>query len=791
MSQPGCMVTQSPASRPHSPPYHSSVPSVGSRSAGNRSRSRSRSRSRGRSLGRSAQGYSPRRSVSSMKTLFPLTLSPSFHTTSSTTSTDEYPFSSSPEMDASNEPLAGCNFPEMLVWDLETSEAVFRTKSMTAGSPSTGLQISNEQLDDKSDPSRSMASSVASGLDPPPSIRMRGHSITTAATSVSDRRSSSFSHKLNLRSLPSSQPSSPTMTRHQGTWFDAEADADADTQADARSMPEMSGALGRGDSHRFGSRQSSDSAGLESGVPKQAVARQMSERPSMDDCGRPYTSMGHTLIERARVVHIPPSAIPKRKPSLNRSHHRTFSDSSASIASFHEASAMTIASHDGLQSGLNGDMQQASSASLHTRALSSGKTLVNISRPSSIDQESQRLEALRQHQAASPFPQDLGETILVDEETQHTPAADGHFAPTRTSMHSPGANRDRRANTNHHAQPGLRVSAILTPLAIPGIPLPPEVVETLRVSVSCFPETMLLTTSLSIETIRTYSKKFRHRRHSDNDLQGDSRSLYSAAESIAKPQRKWNLHWFGHHHRNKLQQQQQQSQPQLDYPPRPTSSFSTTSSPINPAHRSIIPIKNIFPSGSDYLCDALYAHVLAYNYIGTLCAPTQVSHAQYPGAGFQGHRPSGSSMDDRSRNTRIPRKAASVLGMQDVTSGHMPPSPMSPQRSRSRRLLSREHFDRISSGSRSSSRVGPAGMVQLGSGTSETPGMRDLHAELEKCIALLVSTLKKTEAESPDYGDGGDTTTLLIREREVHDESGEVDVLLIRALCEVVRIGES
>ncbi|KXJ93830.1 hypothetical protein Micbo1qcDRAFT_158719, partial [Microdochium bolleyi] len=30
-------------------------------------------------------------------------------------------------------------------------------------------------------------------------------------------------------------------------------------------------------------------------------------------------------------------------------------------------------------------------------------------------------------------------------------------------------------------------------------------------------------------------------------------------------------------------------------------------------------IKSVFPNGTDYLCDALYAHLLTYNYIDSLC----------------------------------------------------------------------------------------------------------------------------------------------------------------------------
>jgi hypothetical protein len=93
------------------------------------------------SFKRSAQGQgsAPRRSVSSMTRLLPLILSP----TASSLST--LPVTSFPvtKMATIYEPAMECNFPELLARDLEVSEAVFTSKSMTAGCPSSGLATSS------------------------------------------------------------------------------------------------------------------------------------------------------------------------------------------------------------------------------------------------------------------------------------------------------------------------------------------------------------------------------------------------------------------------------------------------------------------------------------------------------------------------------------------------------------------------------------------------------------------------------------------------------------------------
>ncbi|ODA83052.1 hypothetical protein RJ55_01561 [Drechmeria coniospora] len=123
------------------------------------------------------------------------------------------------------------------------------------------------------------------------------------------------------------------------------------------------------------------------------------------------------------------------------------------------------------------------------------------------------------------------------------------------------------------------------------VPLPPDTMETLRVSISCFPETMLLSSSLTVDTIRTYSKKARQ-----PELRETSRrSLWRKV--VRRPESRLDL----------------------------------------ASGRPWEPLKNVFGCCSDYVCDALYAHIVAYNYVCVLA---------------------NSSGDDE-----IPKKAASLLGL--------------------------------------------------------------------------------------------------------------------------------
>ncbi|KAI8623123.1 hypothetical protein F5Y19DRAFT_393377 [Xylariaceae sp. FL1651] len=191
---------------------------------------------------------------------------------------------------------------------------------------------------------------------------------------------------------------------------------------------------------------------------------------------------------------------------------------------------------------------------------------------------------------------------------------------------------------------------------LPPRSLPPNVLETLQVSVTNFPDTMLQCSSVSIETIRDRAQRLRYNPESPrSDLQATCFNQPDYQQS--KP--KWK--WLG-----SSKKQQQQSLPDI---------------PLPSIKCEWAAIKSIFPKGRDDHCDALYAHLLAYSYITSLCSrpalnnptglprPTTPWTTKRPNTG----RSASSAEPDLYTSTpprpsfsdsnRIPPKAVSLLGM--------------------------------------------------------------------------------------------------------------------------------
>lgn len=382
-----------------------------------------------------------------------------------------------------------------------------------------------------------------------------------------------------------------------------------------------------------------------------------------------------------------------------------------------------------------------------------------------------------------------------------------------------------------------------------GIPLPQEVLEALRVSISCFPETMLLTSSLSIEMIRAYSKKLRHQTDPGHHLESDgSQSMHSTSSHNARIARRWNLSWLNHGQRSRPQQQQQQYHNSTSSDLSSSLDAASVVSSVDPQTRappSWAPIKTIFPTASDYLCDALYAHLLAYNYINTLCPARTGAPRSHINRSHSDSDSRSNSQPDRAPRSApglgIPHKAASLLGMDDdrrhpvaaeaaaarqrqrqhqhrqqQQQQRSPGDRLQPQ-TRHRRLLARrgagdlpfgDAFPLLSPNSSSSSNIsggGGTGGMEASSSSSSPPSsseaaaaamMREVQAGLGRCVALLVATLKRTAAggagaaEASGGGVDGEAGLLLACEQAAREADGGVDPVLLRALCEVVRCAE-
>ncbi|KAJ9155302.1 hypothetical protein NKR23_g1931 [Pleurostoma richardsiae] len=212
-------------------------------------------------------------------------------------------------------------------------------------------------------------------------------------------------------------------------------------------------------------------------------------------------------------------------------------------------------------------------------------------------------------------------------------------------------------------------------------------------------------------------------------------------------------------------------------PSTPTNVSSPTVSAANWTH-----IKNIFPLGSDYLCNALYAHIVAYNYVASLCKshppPSSSRGSRHPGApatnssAGNGTTATAGIIRGPADETRVPKKAASLLGLSHTAA------------------VSRSDLGAPAQRNKILIRESPSTSSELGnikSNCSQIPGRReftnsdssavaDLRDGLGRCIARLVATLKLTggEQDAPIKG----------------ANSEDLDPLLMKMLCELVRCCE-
>ncbi|KAI1090069.1 hypothetical protein F5B19DRAFT_484818 [Rostrohypoxylon terebratum] len=317
------------------------------------------------------------------------------------------------------------------------------------------------------------------------------------------------------------------------------------------------------------------------------------------------------------------------------------------------------------------------------------------------------------------------------------------------------------------------------------LPLPPEVIDTLRVSIACFPETMLQCSSLSIETIRGHSRKLRYKGTSPASLYSESPTSVDTPEPAKTAKWKW------------LPLKRLPSSP-TQTPPSPQrsglgESFESRFSPTWPRKPDWTTIQNLFPTSSDYLCDALYAHIVAYNYITSLCPrsvlanpisrPTSKSSA-VSDESLTLSIDLRASIDIRSSTsdgTAIPLKAASLLGLQDDPNAPIPEPPSS----RCNTLRSKRSFFAVSKTASFHESMRPTtSMTSTFGGRRPMPPdnseqvLRDLRLGLARCISRLVATLRMSNSGPAAGADSG------AKPRREEDPD------FMRALCEIVRLSE-
>jgi hypothetical protein len=314
--------------------------------------------------------------------------------------------------------------------------------------------------------------------------------------------------------------------------------------------------------------------------------------------------------------------------------------------------------------------------------------------------------------------------------------------------------------------------------------LHPDVFYRLEASIKGFPDTMLSTRALPIDIIRSLPKN-RSYSSSSPSSSSPSSSLTAALSqpdaAYLPPTSKWNL----------------SLRKRNNHPPLPPPAPATLPASTGPPPTSII--QRVFPLGNVLHCDSLYAHLIAYIYVASLCGPdafynsTDTSCVTAPTSAMSG-TPAKKSRNLMHRlsdgeTAAIPRKASMLLGMDKATPTPDPTTASSPEPSTHKMSEKVRGLFRGSRARRESSEDGTQGrMVPAKPGVSGRSkpvterDVREVQAGLLKCIRCLVAKLKTGREE----GDKG-----LLREDDflvdADASSMALDPYMLRALVEIVR----
>lgn len=269
------------------------------------------------------------------------------------------------------------------------------------------------------------------------------------------------------------------------------------------------------------------------------------------------------------------------------------------------------------------------------------------------------------------------------------------------------------------------------------VPLPPNVMENLRANTACFPDTMLDSSSLTIDTIRAYSRKARQPPMETSPLPSPQLPNTPSRQSL------WR--------RVVKRGSQMPIKTRDSHAAAGTNNLQSPSSSSLESPKPWASIKNVFGNCSEYICEALYCHIVAYNYVSAL-----VARFPAPMAPGRSCSPIELQGDD------IPRKAASLLGLNEATTVTAAASVRSAKRN--------SFTQRSRDDGRSASPVG--------SFATQDMAIRNIHTELLRCIRRLIAAARLM-SESGAAG-----------EKVMEMDMEDADVLLLRSLCEIVRVNE-
>ncbi|KAH6645840.1 hypothetical protein BKA67DRAFT_87679 [Truncatella angustata] len=703
-----------------------------------------------------------------------------------------------------SEPLMDCNFPEMLAGDLGRSAEVFKSKNLTAGAPTVSLseagvrrerrgslqdrsslpfssqardilsRMKSLQMVNQDCYSQVMASinvesrksietiaSESSGGMEPPSIAGRGVSITTAATSVSGCGSTG-------RTSPSDKSNSPTdkISISNRSWVDLELEDNDSTVNDHLKVANNNFLLNLERCHSLGNLNppTIPESPKYLGEPRSmSMTTRMASRRAADPftafssptktSRRPKNQQDAQPIEGNRLMQ--PTEFPTRRSSLSHASLELLQLPQPRIVPRSPPSPIQLVPSNVSQRHLHPNVTPV-------RPPSSGR---GLNRQMVREEEEEEEEEARSMLSLSDEEEE--EDSLMDL-TLMTPQ--DKIKVASPAIVSPLADIEQWVDQSSTELSHSHSSHPTKDFQGSRIPIAPEVLDTLRVSVACFPETMLLCSSLSIETIRGNSKKFRFRTPNHNTASQVSLNLQDNPAKSSKwkwlPTKK-----ISEHSPTKLEFQSRSS---ID----PLGETAGTRSECPEWYA----IKNIFPTGTDHLCDALYAHILAYNYITSICPRSAVVIPAARPVSKQSSHPSISTVSNissriselsapRSGSNGIPTKAATLLGLQTDPSTTIAPPRETPA-TRPSTLRGKTSFLK-------GRRENAKSFVPINSRTADDhdQSLKDLRLGLAKCIARLVGTLRL--ASSEDFSTSSKPV-----------DGKDIDSMFIRALCEVVRCNE-
>ncbi|KAK8068025.1 hypothetical protein PG996_007137 [Apiospora saccharicola] len=705
------------------------------------------------------------------------------------------------------EPLLDCNFAEVLVGDLDRSSAIFKSKNLTAGAPAPGFldEGSARRLSLQDESMRPAEYGTLSRLKSLQTMNQPSYSpfVMTNTNGHQPRKSSDSTHSFSTTSSGGMEPPSIATREVSVTTAPTSGRPSPDKLSEYSWMDFGANGL---DLEEFGAEDRRRSMSVIQLAPPPAQTADVDDYRSMSmgcriqkTAALPVSSFNPKIqISHSQTTPV----LPSRQPSTTFGSPRSSPQAPYGVIPQRRSSL----NHNNAHKPLNLRISPPSptrSARYSITGFQPAAVPSTYSPASSVSSISDYDPPFGKGDSPRSFDdrREVEVTLPPRKEEVSTPMIAAHLVHVEEWLNSSidmGFPQQPQTDNEHAAS---------------RFPVPTEVLDTLRVSVSCFPETMLLCSSLSIETIRGHSRKFKY-----GKLRFASESQTSLALTDDSSSRgnnsKWK--WFGPSKRQqqdqspkspkKSQQQQQQQRPpqssgSMLEPVTPTSPFNT------PGGSDWMAIKRIFPTGTDYLCDALYAHILAYNYITSLC-PRSASATSAPRPSSKSSVSSyGSSLlgpelaSARTRNsdsTKIPRKAASLLGMETDTSATTIPEPNSNNynynyaaSSRTKTMRSQSSFVRRHPSEGKNNYYGKNFTTAANRNADEhDASLKELRLGLAKCIARLIATLRITtngpSTTAMGMAMGGSPSS-----KSMGDESQQhIDPFLIRSLCEIVRSTE-